>query len=153
MIPPPESIEEFHANHKSKKKDIFAVDEASQSFTNQPTQMVAAWQRGRKPNNQFIPANINHEREAFIPGASLLARSGAFLEVQNFLVSPDYNASFIWAETLEKWGWDHVQDNSLKRVFNPRGGGFQPIGVAVLYAKLPNVEPFYIKLVFCLSLT
>jgi hypothetical protein len=108
------------------------------------------WQHGRKFNNQFIPGNINREREAFLEGVMLLSRSedgtpGGFLEVRAVFASPEYSVSYVFAETLASFGvkWFPV---NVKKVLNPRGGRFQPVGITTLYMDFQGMDkPFFIN--------
>ncbi|KAK0641218.1 hypothetical protein B0T16DRAFT_461310 [Cercophora newfieldiana] len=117
---------------------------------------MARWQQGHKLSNQFIhPGNINPGRETFLPGAMFLiehqikpgnARAeSAFVSIGSFFVSPEYSVSFVFAETLDKFGI-HWSQMHVKKVYNPRGGRFRPIGVATLYVKFKGTEdPFFIN--------
>jgi len=150
MVRLPEDLEDFQAQYLSKRKEIYPVDGASQASKDQPMSEVPAWQRGRRHNNQFIPQTVNTDREAFVKGAKILAQSEdgwskGLAEVPDFFISPEYNASLICLETLRSWGFKHVENIILKKVLNPRGGRFNPIGVVRLYASLPDVGEFYIK--------
>lgn len=100
----------------------------------------------RTIDNQYIPQSINPTREAFLNKAMLLSRSpdggpGPFVEVPHFFASPRYLASFIFGTTLLSLGYDIIPI-CLKKVNNPRGGRFQPIGVATIYLKLENIVFF-----------
>jgi len=100
---------------------------------------------------QFIPSNLDPERETFLD-VQFLAKTerdsfATFIEFRNIFVSPSYSASYIFADTLKVLGHEPIVEN-IKVSCNPRGGVFRPIGVATVYVKFTGVEhPYSIRFV------
>jgi hypothetical protein len=107
--------------------------------------------RSRRRQNQYVKDKYNRERETFV-AASLLSHSvdglsAVFITFYDIFISPLYSTSFIFADALHRLGIRPVEA-AIKRVLNPRGGFFQPIGVTTLCVKITNMESsFFIKLV------
>lgn len=98
--------------------------------------------KARQSHNQYIPFNMNPEKEAFVLGVKFLAMHppmGAFIELPQggFFASPHYSASYIFAETVRSLGYKPIEA-VMKKQLNPRGGFFQPIGVVSLYITLAD---------------
>ncbi|KAK4444637.1 hypothetical protein QBC34DRAFT_180445 [Podospora aff. communis PSN243] len=125
-------------------KNFSSVSQDAAKLSSPP----ARWQLGHKHSNQFIPLNFNPEREVFHKDAMLLIKPRddtppLFVEVPSVFASPDYGASFIFAETLIEFGLEFILAD-VKKVHNPRGGRFQPIGMTTLYMKFANEDdPFF----------
>lgn len=110
----------------------------------QPPQINAAIYGG-----QYIPSRFL-ESERITPVSFLTSLHG-FAELPNVLISPEYKASYIFAETVAALGHSFIPVK-VHPSRNPRGGVFTPIGVAVLCASLSEgtefqdtIPPFFVN--------
>ncbi|KAK0617393.1 hypothetical protein B0T14DRAFT_568897 [Immersiella caudata] len=143
-VPLPGSTENFST--------IPAANSRAPILSNYP-EYQASWQIGRHHSNQNILGNLNRDRECFVKAAFLVnpdPQNGVplgWLKFTGVFISPEYSVSFIFHDTLKALGYEPSLI-AAKKVFNPRGGQFIPLGVTTLYIRLGaslDAEAFYIN--------